>query len=108
MLDAIPHKSSSSSLQGEVVWGIEQCGTGPLIDPDADRRPKVEDPVILRSGTPTVKILDIGAWVDGWQTGIIRSGCDRGAAGGAIGRLKRGTARMNECLRGGAGASFLL
>lgn len=75
IIDAISHKPPTSSLQvvdsatGQVVRGHEQRGTGPLTDPNADRRPKAEDVVTLKPGAPVVRKIDIGALVDGLADG---------------------------------------
>lgn len=69
------HKSPTSSLQlvdsatGQVVRGNKQRGTGPLTDSNADRRPKAEDVVTLRSGAPVIRKIDIGPLVDGLVDG---------------------------------------
>ena len=75
IIDATPHKLPTSSLQvvnsatGEVVRGNEQRGTGPLIDSNGDRRPKVEDVVTLEPGAQITRKVDIGALVDGLVDG---------------------------------------
>ena len=69
------HKPLTSSLQivdsaiGEVVRGKERRGTGPLTDPNADRRPKAEDVVTLKPGASVIRKFDIGALVDGLVVG---------------------------------------
>ena len=75
IIDATPHKPPTSSLQvvdsatGEVVRGNERRGTGPLMDSNADRRPKVEDVVTLKPGAPVIRKIDIGPLVDGLVDG---------------------------------------
>ncbi|KAF2789759.1 hypothetical protein K505DRAFT_89779 [Melanomma pulvis-pyrius CBS 109.77] len=75
IIDASPHKPSISSLQvvdsatGEVVRGNEKGGTGPLIDPKVDQRPKVEDLLTLDPETPVVRVIDIGMLVNGLEDG---------------------------------------
>ena len=72
---ATPHKPPTPSLQivdsaiGEVVWGNEWRGTGPLTDLKADRRPKAEDVVTLKPGASVIRKFDIGALVDGLVDG---------------------------------------
>lgn len=75
IIDATPHKPPTSSLQvvdsatGEVVWGNEQRGTGPLTDSNADRRPKAEDVMTLKPGALVVRKVEIEALVDGLVDG---------------------------------------
>ncbi len=75
ILHATPHKPPTSSLQvvdsatGKVVRGNEQRGTGPLTDSNVDRRPKVEDVVMLKPGAPVIRKIDIGSLVDGLVDG---------------------------------------
>lgn len=75
IIDAPPHKPPISSLQvvdfatGEVVRGNKQRGTGPCIDYKADRRPKAENLVTLKPGTPLITKIDIGPLVDGLVDG---------------------------------------
>lgn len=75
IIDATPHKPPTSSLQvvdsatGEVVRGNKQRGTGPLIDYNVDRRPKVGDLVMLKPGAPAFRKMDIGPLVDGLEDG---------------------------------------
>ncbi|MCJ1423072.1 hypothetical protein MMC29_000953 [Sticta canariensis] len=75
IIDATPRKPPTSSLQvvdsttGEVVRGNKKRGTGPLIDVNADRRPKTEDLVTLKPGASVVRKIDIGSLVDGLEDG---------------------------------------
>ena len=75
IIDAMPHEPPTSSLQvvdsatGEVVRGNERRGTCALMDSNADRRPKVEDVVILKPGAPVIRRVDIGSLVDGLADG---------------------------------------
>lgn len=75
IIDATPHKPPTSSLQvvdsmtGEVVRGDKQRGTGPLIDYNVDRRPKVEDLVTLKPGAPIIRKIDFGSLADGLEDG---------------------------------------
>lgn len=75
IIHAETHKPPTSSLQvvacatREVVRRKEQRGTGPLTDSNLDRRPKVEDSVTLKPGTPVIREIDIGSLVDGLVDG---------------------------------------
>lgn len=76
ILDATPHKPPTSSLQivesstGEVIRGNEkQRGIAPMMDSNADQRPKVEDLVALKPGAPVVRKVNIGGLVDGLEDG---------------------------------------
>lgn len=76
ILGATPRKPPTSSLAivqsstGEVIRGNEkQRGIAPLMDSNADQRPKVEDPVTLKLGAPVIRKVDIGALVDGLEDG---------------------------------------
>ena len=69
IIDAAPHRPPTSSLQvvdsatGEVVWGNERRGTGPLTDSTADQRPKVADVMILKPRAPAIRKIELGALV---------------------------------------------
>ncbi|KAL8919542.1 MAG: hypothetical protein Q9208_006734 [Pyrenodesmia sp. 3 TL-2023] len=78
IIHASPHIPPTSSLHivepatGKVVRRNEQRGICRLTDSSADRRPKVEDVVTLRPGVPLVRMIDVGALVDGLQDGQYR------------------------------------
>ena len=75
IIDATPHKPSTSSLQvvdpatGEVVRGNERRGTCSLTDSNADLRPKAADVMTLKPGVPVIRKVDIGALMDGLVDG---------------------------------------
>ena len=73
IIDATPHQPSSlqvvDSMTGGVVREYKQSSIGPLMDSNADRRPKAEYLVILKPGAPIIRKIDIGALVDGLVDG---------------------------------------
>jgi hypothetical protein len=88
ILDPTLRKPPTSSLQivqsstGEVIRGNEkQRGIAPLMDSNADQRPKVKDLVTLKLGAPVIRKFDIGALVNGLEDGqykiLMRSKCCR-------------------------------
>ena len=75
IIDATPHRPPTSSLQvvesatEKIVRRNERHDIAPLTCSNADRRPKVEDVVRLKPGTPLIRKIDIAALVDGLADG---------------------------------------
>ena len=75
IIDDSPNKTHTSSLQvidaatGQIAWDSQPSRTGPLMDSSADRRPKIEDLVMLKPGTPLVREVDITKLLDGLEDG---------------------------------------
>ncbi|KAL8968069.1 MAG: hypothetical protein Q9197_005071 [Variospora fuerteventurae] len=57
------------SATGELVRGDKKQALCGLRDGNADRRPKVEDVVVLRPGLPVIRRFDIGVLVEGLRDG---------------------------------------
>lgn len=78
ILHPVTHKPPKSSLQviacatGEIVWGNDQRGTGPLTNSHPNRHPKAEDTVTLKPAEPVIRKIDIGTLVDGLADGQYR------------------------------------
>lgn len=78
IIDATPHKASTSSLQvvdsetGEVVRENKQRGICSLTSSNVDRRPKLWEVVTLKPGAPVIRKSDMRALVDGLADGLYK------------------------------------